>query len=196
VPIYDDQIAVVIADVSGKGIPASLLMAFLRASLRAATHVGYATHISMAKVNYLLWESIERNQFVTAFYGILDASNKTLSYSNAGHNPPLLINKDGKTRFIERGGLPLGMFRDTRYHEYYLSFEPGDLLVLYTDGATEALNPAGEEFGRARLADAAKEAYSRSSREVISNIEKAVSEWTDGQGANDDVTFFVIKALA
>jgi sigma-B regulation protein RsbU (phosphoserine phosphatase) len=196
VPIYDDQIAVVIADVSGKGIPASLLMAFLRASLRAATHVGYATHISMAKVNYLLWESIERNQFVTAFYGILDASNKTLSYSNAGHNPPLLINKDGKTRFIERGGLPLGMFRDTRYHEYYLSFEPGDLLVLYTDGATEALNPAGEEFGRTRLADAAKEAYSRSSREVISNIEKAVSEWTDGQGANDDVTFFVIKALA
>ena len=195
VPIYDDQIAVVIADVSGKGIPASLLMAFLRASLRAATHIGYATHISMAKVNYLLWESIERNQFVTAFYGILDASNKTLSYSNAGHNPPLLINKEGKTRFIERGGLPLGMFRDTRYHEYYLSFEPGDLLVLYTDGATEALNPAGEEFGRARLADAAKEAYSKSAREVISNMEKAVSEWTDGQGANDDVTFFVIKAL-
>ena len=194
VPIYDDQIAVVIADVSGKGIPASLLMAFLRASLRAATHVGYATHISMAKVNYLLWESIERNQFVTAFYGILDASNKTLSYSNAGHNPPLLINKEGKMRFIERGGLPLGMFRDTRYHEYYLSFEPGDLLVLYTDGATESLNPAGEEFGRTRLAQAANEAYSKSAREVISNMAKAVTEWTDGKGANDDVTFFVIKA--
>jgi sigma-B regulation protein RsbU (phosphoserine phosphatase) len=195
VPIYDDQIAVVIADVSGKGIPASLLMAFLRASLRAATHIGYATHISMAKVNYLLWESIERNQFVTAFYGILDASNKTLSYSNAGHNPPLLINKEGETRFIERGGLPLGMFRDTRYHEYYLSFQPGDMLVLYTDGATEALNPAGEEFGKARVAEAAKKAYSKSAREVISDIEKAVSEWTDGQGANDDVTFFVIKKL-
>ena len=121
VKIYDDQIGLVIADVSGKGVPAALLMAFLRASLRAATHIGYSPHISMAKVNYLLWESIERNQFVTAFYGILDVTNKTLSYTNAGHNPPLLIDKDGTSRFIERGSLPLGMFRDTRYHEYYLT---------------------------------------------------------------------------
>ncbi|PWT94923.1 MAG: hypothetical protein C5B55_02050 [Blastocatellia bacterium] len=195
VPIYDDQIGIVIADVSGKGIPASLLMAFLRASLRAATHIGYATHISMAKVNYLLWESIERNQFVTAFYGILDATNRTLSYSNAGHNPPLLINADGKQRFIERGGLPLGMFRDTRYHEYYQWFEPGDMLVLYTDGATEALNEAGEEFGKTRLAASVSEAYELSAREVISNIQKAVMDWTGGKGATDDVTFFVIKAL-
>ena len=77
VKIYDDQIGLVIADVSGKGVPAALLMAFLRASLRAATHIGYSPHISMAKVNYLLWESIERHQFVTAFYGILDVTNKT-----------------------------------------------------------------------------------------------------------------------
>lgn len=195
VRIYEDQIGIVIADVSGKGVPAALLMAFLRASLRAATHIGYATHISMAKVNYLLWESIERNQFVTAFYGILDASNKTLSYSNAGHNPPLLIDANGNTRFIERGGLPLGMFRDTRYHEYYLSFEPGDMLVLYTDGATEALNSAGEEFGRNRLAEAAMAAYNLSAREVVSKLERAVISWTDGLGANDDVTFFVIKSL-
>jgi len=91
--------------------------------------------------------------------------------------------------------LPLGMFRDTRYHEYYLSFEPGDMLVLYTDGVTEALNPAGEEFGKTRLADAAKAAYSQSAREVIRNIEQAVLDWTDGQGANDDITFFIIKDL-
>src|ERR1041384_7367151 len=120
VRIYDDQIGVVIADVSGKGVPAALLMAFLRASLRAATHIGYAPHISMSKVNYLLWESIERNQFVTAFYGILDAQKGTLSYSNAGHNPPLLLNAAGTSRFIEKGEQPLGMFRETRYHEYYL----------------------------------------------------------------------------
>ncbi|PYS59569.1 MAG: hypothetical protein DMF74_21000, partial [Acidobacteria bacterium] len=107
VRVYDDQIGVVIADVAGKGVPAALLMAFLRASLRAASHIGYAPHISMSKVNYLLWESIERNQFVTAFYGILDATNRTLAYSNAGHNPPLLIDVDGKTRFEERGGVPL-----------------------------------------------------------------------------------------
>src|SRR5215813_3135573 len=103
VRIYEDQIGIVIADVAGKGVPAAILMAFLRASLRAASHIGYATHISMAKVNYLLWESIERNQFVTAVYGILDASNRTLSYSNAGHNFPLLMKANGETRFLTDG---------------------------------------------------------------------------------------------
>ena len=195
VSIYEDQIAIVIADVSGKGVPASLLMAFLRASLRAATHIGYATHISMAKVNYLLWESIERNQFVTAFYGILDGPNRTLAYSIAGHNPPLLVDASGKHRFIERGGLPLGMFRDTRYHEYYLSFEAGDVLVLYTDGATEASNPDGEEFGRERLAAAVKANIDKPARELIIGLQKEVLDWTDGVGAADDVTFFVIKAM-
>ena len=195
VKIYDDQIGLVIADVSGKGVPAALLMAFLRASLRAATHIGYSPHISMAKVNYLLWESIERHQFVTAFYGILDVTNKTLSYTNAGHNPPLLLDKDGNSEFIERGSLPLGMFRDTRYHEYYLTTKPGDMLVLYTDGVTEARSPEGEEFGRKRLAEAVKKNRNLTARDVISAVQQEVIEWTDGVGAGDDVTFFVIKAL-
>jgi sigma-B regulation protein RsbU (phosphoserine phosphatase) len=195
VKIYDDQIGLVIADVSGKGVPAALLMAFLRASLRAATHIGYSPHISMAKVNYLLWESIERNQFVTAFYGILDVTNKTLSYTNAGHNPPLMLNRDGESRFIEHGSLPLGMFRDTRYHEYYLTTEPGDTLVLYTDGVTEAQNPQGEEFGRSRLAEAVQKNRQLGARDLITAVQKEVLEWTGGKGATDDITFFVIKAL-
>jgi phosphoserine phosphatase RsbU/P len=195
VKIFDDQIAIVIADVAGKGVPAAILMAFLRASLRAASHIGYATHISMAKVNYLLWESIERNQFVTAFYGILDALKGTLAYSNAGHNPALLLNAAGTSRFIDKGEQPLGMFRETRYHEYYLEFEPGDVLVLYTDGATEASSPSGEEFGRERLAQAVKDNYDKPAREMIASLQLAVLEWTDNAGANDDVTFFVIKAL-
>jgi phosphoserine phosphatase RsbU/P len=195
VRIYDDQIGLVIADVSGKGVPAALLMAFLRASLRAATHIGYSPHISMAKVNYLLWESIERNQFVTAFYGILDVTNKTLGYTNAGHNPPLLLDKNGDSRFLEHGSFPLGMFRDTRYHEYYLTTEPGEILVLYTDGVTEAQNPEGEEFGRERLADAVKANRQLGARELISAVQNVVLEWTDGRGATDDVTYFVIKAL-
>ena len=195
VRIYDDQIGLVIADVAGKGIPAALLMVFLRASLRAATHVGYATHISMAKVNYLLWESIERNQFITAFYGILDASNRTLSYSNAGHNPPMLIGADGTTRFVDRGEQPLGMFRDTRYHTYYHTFKPGEILVLYTDGVTEANNATGEEFGRDRLAAAVKDASELGARELVASMQRSVLEWTDGIGSSDDATFFVIKAL-
>jgi len=195
VRIYEDEIAIVIADVSGKGVPAAILMAFLRASLRAATHIGYATNISMAKVNYLLWESVERNQFVTAFHGILDASNKTLSYSNAGHNPPLLIKADGATRFIDHGEQPLGMFQRTRYHQYHLLLQPGDILVLYTDGATEAESPAGEEFGRERLTEAVKKYNDKPAREMIASLQMEILEWTGGAGATDDVTFFVIRAL-
>ena len=195
VRIYDDQIGLVIADVAGKGIPAALLMVFLRASLRAATHIGYATHISMAKVNFLLWESIERNQFITAFYGILDASNRTLHYSNAGHNPPLLIDAQGVARFIEWGEQPLGMFRDTRYHEHYHTFRPGEILVLYTDGVTEALSPNGEEFGRDRLITAVKRGSTLSARALIASMQRDVLEWTDGVGLTDDATFFVIKAV-
>lgn len=195
VRIYDDQIGLVVADVSGKGVPAALLMAFLRASLRAATHIGYSPHISMAKVNYLLWESIERNQFVTAFYGVLDAPNRTLAYSNAGHNPPLLLDAQGNSSFLERGSLPLGMFRDTRYHEYYLTIEPGETLVLYTDGATEALSLSGEEFGRERLAQAVRASKNLSAKELIAAVHRDVNIWTGGLGATDDMTFFVIKAL-
>jgi sigma-B regulation protein RsbU (phosphoserine phosphatase) len=195
VRIYEDQIGIVIADVSGKGVPAAILMAFLRASLRAASQIGYATNISMAKVNSLLWESIERNQFVTAFYGILDATNKTLSFSNAGHNWPILIKAGGEIRFLDEGEQPLGMFQHTRYHQYHVLLEPGDVLVLYTDGASEAESPGGEEFGRERLVEAVKNSLDKPAREMIASIQMAVLEWTASAGANDDVTFFVIKAL-
>src|SRR5205823_4702108 len=195
VRIYDDQIGLVIADVAGKGIPAALLMVFLRASLRAATHTGYATHISMAKVNYLLWESIERNQFITAFYGILDATNRTLAYSNAGHSPALLMKVDGTVRFEERGGVPLGMFRDSRYYEYFETIEPGEVFVLYTDGVTEAMNSTDEEYGRDRLVTAVRACRELPAREMIDFIHRDLTVWTDGRGAHDDVTFFIIKAL-
>ena len=95
-----------------KGIPAALLMAFLRASLRASVQVGYAPHIAFSKVSNLLRDSIEDNQFITAIYGILDSTNKTFVFSNAGHNPPLLIKPDGEYRFVEYGDMPLGMFDD------------------------------------------------------------------------------------
>src|SRR5438309_683605 len=167
VKLYDDQIGIVIADVSGKGVPAALLMAFLRASLRAASHIGYAPHVSMSKVNYLLWESIERNQFVTAFYGILDAANRTIAYCNAGHNPPFLMEADGKVHFEERGGVPLGMFRDTRYYEYFATIQPGQVLVLYTDGVTEATNRTLDEYGRDRLVEAVRQCRNMGEREMV-----------------------------
>jgi sigma-B regulation protein RsbU (phosphoserine phosphatase) len=195
VSLYEDHLGIVIADVSGKGVPAALLMAFLRASLRAAIHTGYAPNISMAKVNNLLWESIENNQYVTAFYGALDATNRTLAYANAGHNPPLLMDSEGHARFIERGGIPLGMFRDTRYYEYYLPIQAGQIIVLYTDGITEATNEAGAEYGRARLERKVREGRELSARELINFLHADVLEWTEGRGASDDVTFVIIKAL-
>jgi len=192
---YEDHLGLVIADVSGKGVPASLLMAFLRASLRSAIHVGYAPNVAMGKVNYLLWESIEQHQFVTAFYGMLDATNRTLAFVNAGHNPLLVLNLDGTPRFVERGGLPLGLFKDTRYYEYYLPIDSGQTLVLYTDGATEAQSPAGVEYGRDRLVEAVRRSRDRRAREMIDYIYNDIFEWSGGAGANDDVTFVIIKAL-
>ncbi|HWS88632.1 MAG TPA: GAF domain-containing SpoIIE family protein phosphatase [Pyrinomonadaceae bacterium] len=191
---YDDHLGLVIADVSGKGVPASLLMAFLRASLRSAIHVGYAPNVAMAKVNYLLWESIDPHQFVTCFYGMLDSTNRTLAFVNAGHNPLLILNPDGP-RFVERGGLPLGLFKDTRYYEYYLPIDSGQILFLYTDGATEALSPEGEEYGRARLVDAVRRSRDLKARQMIDYVYNDIFEWTGGRGSGDDVTFVVIKAL-
>jgi sigma-B regulation protein RsbU (phosphoserine phosphatase) len=145
-------------------VPAALLMAFLRASLRAAIHIGYAPSVTMAKINALLGESIENNQFVTAFYGVLDGTNRTLAYANAGHNPPLLMSADGTAQFIERGELPLGMFRGSRYYAYYLTLEPGQTLVLYTDGVTEATDDDDEEYGRIRLEQAVREEETKRTR--------------------------------
>jgi sigma-B regulation protein RsbU (phosphoserine phosphatase) len=192
---YEDHLGLVIADVSGKGVPASLLMAFLRASLRAAIHIGYAPNVAMAKVNYLLWESIEEHQFVTAFYGMLDVTNRTLAFVNAGHNPLLVLNPDGSPRFIERGGLPLGIFRDTRYYEYYLPIDAGQVLVLYTDGATEAESLEGVEYGRPRLVEAVRRCRDLPARKMIDFIYNDIFEWSGGRGATDDVTFVIIKAL-
>jgi sigma-B regulation protein RsbU (phosphoserine phosphatase) len=195
VSLYEDHLGIVIADVSGKGVPAALLMAFLRASLRAAIHIGYAPNISMSKVNYLLWESIENNQYVTAFYGALDSTNRTLAYANAGHNPPLIMDAGGNARFIERGGIPLGMFRDTRYYEYYLPIQPGQLILLYTDGITEATDESGAEYGRERLELKVREGRELSARKLIDFLYADVLAWTGGRGASDDVTFVVVKAL-
>src|SRR3954447_208564 len=123
VQIFDDQIGITVADAVGKGIPAALLMSFLRASLRAGVQIGYAPHIALAKVNNLLWDSVEDHQFITGIYGILDVTNRTFVFSNAGHNPPILLKPDGEYRYVEYGDLPLGMFYDMHYHQHFIRFE-------------------------------------------------------------------------
>jgi phosphoserine phosphatase RsbU/P len=195
VRIFDDQIGLVVADAVGKGIPAALLMSFLRASLRAGVQVGYAPHIALSKVSNLLWDSVEDHQFITAIYGILDSTNRTFVFSNAGHNPPLLIKPDGEYRFVEYGDLPLGMFYDARYHQHFIRFERGQVMVIYTDGITEAANTAGEEYGTERFAKRVLEGIELPAKEIIDFIRKGVADFTERKFLDDDGTLFIVKAI-
>lgn len=194
VEIFEDQIGIVVADAVGKGIPAALLMSFLRASLRTSAQIGYAPHIALAKVGNLLFDSIDDNRFVTAIYGILDSTNKTFVFSNAGHNPPLLIRPDGEYRFVEYGDLPLGMFEDAHYHQHFIRFEAGQMMVIYTDGITEAANPNGEEYGQERFAKRVLDGIHLSARDLIDHIRLGVSDFTEKRFLDDDGTLFIVKA--
>jgi phosphoserine phosphatase RsbU/P len=193
VKIFDDQIGIIVADAVGKGIPAALLMAFLRASLRSGVQIGYAPHIAMSKVSNLLWDSVEDHQFITGIYGILDDTNKTFVFSNAGHNPPVLVKATGEYRFVEYGDLPLGMFRGMRYHQHFLRLDRGDILVIYTDGITEAASESGEEYGRERLARRISEGLNLPARELIEFIHQDVLNFAANRELNDDGTLFIVK---
>jgi phosphoserine phosphatase RsbU/P len=193
--IFDDQIGIIVADAVGKGIPAALLAAFLRASLRSGVQIGYAPHIAMSKVGNLLWDSVEDHQFITAIYGILDDTNKTFVFSNAGHNPPLVVKANGDYKFVEYGDLPLGMFRGMRYHQHFLRLERGDVLVIYTDGLTEAVGEDGEEYGRERLAQRVAEGTHLPARELIDFIYQGVLDFAADQKLDDDGTLFIVKRL-
>ena len=195
VRVFDDQIGIIVADAVGKGIPAALLMAFLRASLRSCVQVGYAPNIAFSKVSELLRDSIEDNQFITAVYGILDTTNRTFVFSNAGHNPPLLIKPDGEFRFVEYGDTPLGMFSGTHFHQHFIRFEAQQVMVIYTDGITEAANPNGEEYGQERFAKRVLDGIHLPAKKLIDHVRKGVSDFTERKFLDDDGTLFVVKAL-
>lgn len=195
VKVFDDQIGLIVADAVGKGIPAALLMAFLRASLRSCVQIGYAPNIAFSKVSELLCESIEDNQFITAIYGILDTTNRTFVFSNAGHNPPLLIKSDGEYRFVEYGDTPLGMFPGTHFHQHFIRFEANQVMVIYTDGITEAANPNGEEYGQERFAKRVLDGIHLPAKKLIDHVRKGVSDFTERKFLDDDGTLFIVKAL-
>ena len=147
IPIVEGHLGIVVADVAGKGIPASLIMASFRAFLRAEIRNNYSIHTIFAKVNNLLVEILKPHQFVTAFYGVLDLQRRRFTYSNAGHHPPLLLRQDGKWRQLKVGGLMLGTFENISYDEQFVDLSPGNLFVLYTDGLVEAENKAAKFSG-------------------------------------------------
>lgn len=195
VKIFEDQVGIVVADAVGHGIPAALLMSFLRACLRSSIQVGYAPHIAFSKVSELIRDSTEENQFITAIYGILDTTNRTFVFSNAGHNPPLLIKPDGEYRYVEYGDTPLGMFAGTHYHQHFIRFESGQVMVAYTDGITEAANAAGEEYGNERLAKRVLDGIDLPAKQLIDHIRKGVADFTERKFLDDDGTLFIVKCL-
>ena len=196
VMVFEDQVGIIVADAVGKGIPAALLMSFLRASLRVCVQIGYAPNVAFAEVNQLLQDSTEDNQFITAIYGILDSTNRTFVFSNAGHNPPLLIKPDGEYRYVEYGDVPLGMFEGSHYHQHFIRFEPGQTMVIYTDGITEAADASGEEYGQDRLAKRGLEGLQIGlpAKQLIDHIRKGVADFTERKFLDDDGTVFVVKA--
>jgi phosphoserine phosphatase RsbU/P len=191
----DKDLGIVISDVAGKGIPAAFIMASLRASLRIEAGSRYAIATILSRVNDFLYEFIEPERFVTAFYGVLDDRARLLTFANAGHNPPILIRQKGPVEYLSEGGLLLGAFPAAIYHEHRVSFKPGDLLVLYTDGLSEAEDPSGEQFGTDRIIEVARHNSGRGHRAVISGLLKAVREPTGRMALQDDISLVVMRCL-
>src|SRR5467141_2344631 len=140
-----------IADVSGKGMPAALLMSNLQAVVKGLAAENTSPKELLEKVNRVMWRNTTEAKFITLFYGLLDVNRKTLQYTSAGHNPPILTREDGVQVRLEQGGLIVGAFEECVYDQGEIDLRPGDRLVMFTDGLSEAVNGNGEEFGEERL---------------------------------------------
>ena len=193
--VSDSRLGIAIADVSGKGIPAALIMAGFRMSLLAEIRNEFTMRAVMRKVNSLLHESTERDKFVTLFYGVLDWKSRSLSFSNAGHNPPLLLRADGRVQYLLEGGVALGVLPDARYEERPLALQPGDVLLLYTDGVSEAESPTGEQFGTRRLEQCLKRVAGGTANEILKGVVDEVTAYAGERGVTDDLTLVVVKVL-
>ncbi|MBZ5637674.1 MAG: SpoIIE family protein phosphatase [Acidobacteriia bacterium] len=192
-PLTDGRVAVVLADVSGKGLPASLLMASLQARVQVLLEEPDDLPRLMSRLDRMMSKSCPGNRFVTMFLCVLDPRTGEMAYCNAGHNPPLLARAEGQVEQLRGGGTVLGMFPDLGYEEKRCRMEPGDLLTLFSDGVTEASSPADEEFGEERLARLLAGARGISAEAVLDLIGKTLAEWTAGAPPTDDITVVAIR---
>lgn len=195
IPIVENQYGIAIGDVSGNGIPASLIMAAFRASLKAEIRNNFAIRAILDKVNKLLFESIERDRYVTAAYGVLDSKNKIFTFSNAGHNHPILLRSSGEIQYLKEGGMALGIFANSTYEENSVFLKSGDIVLFYTDGVTEVKNEEEIEFGEQRLVDAAIASKGKSAAGIINYIIKEIEKFEKGSSFSDDITLIVMKTL-
>src|SRR5215469_10677198 len=188
---------IAIGDVSGKGIGAALMMASLQASLRAQAlrpHLDLGTLIG--DVNRLVYESSPADFFASLFYAEYEPATRVLKYVNAGHNSPIVVRpRDGSCELfqLKAEAVPVGIFADARFEAARFPLMKDDLLVAYTDGITEAANPAGELWGEQRLAELLRSSTAMTSGEIVEKILTAVTEFANGEPQRDDVTLVVMK---
>lgn len=187
------ELAVLICDVGGKGMPASLVAASLEALCAGPLEAGLAPHDVFARVTSRLLRRTPPEKFATAFLGALDPVSGRLRFANAGHLPAIVIARDGNHRWLRAGGIPLGLLPSARYELGETALAPGDLLVLYTDGFTEALSPSGEEFGRDRVLDVCLRAAALPLPDIVAALEGEVTAFTVGAPVSDDRTLVLLR---
>lgn len=199
----DNCFAVAVADVSGKGIPASLVMATCQANLRHLAHRLRSPLKVITELNRLVREEIRPDMFVTLIYAVIDLSENAVTFARAGHELPLLVQGDGngglRTQRLESRGTALGLLPDALYakalEEHRVAFVPGDVFVLYTDGVTEAADAQGSEFSSERLADVVQRWHSRDTRELNEAIMDDITSFVGPGALLDDMTILTIKHL-
>jgi phosphoserine phosphatase RsbU/P len=191
--LSDSHAALCVADVAGKGFPAALLMSNMQAALKSLTAESISPSELCAKLNQFMCGNTPLRKFVSCFYGDLDLGKRTLTFSNAGHNPPLLMRRDGECLQLDEGGCVIGAFCESRYTQREVELNQGDKLLLFTDGVTEARNAAGEEFGDDRLKHCLQSYDGHSAAELRTIILNEVTRFCAGN-FDDDAALMVLVA--
>ena len=192
-PLSETKWGIVVADVADKGVPAALFMALSRTVLRTVAFNRTDPADTLMRVNEIIDKDAQSDLFVTLFYAILDTETGQIDYANGGHNPPLLIRANGKNRLLKSDGIALGVLPDVHIAKKSISFNRGDVLILYTDGVTEAMNEDFDEFDLPRLILTASQARKQSANEIMMAIKEAIHEHVGETPQSDDITLVVMK---
>jgi phosphoserine phosphatase RsbU/P len=193
IPLPENRLALAIADACGKGLPAALMISNVQSSLRtAAGFAGDDAAAVVGAVNRQVHASSPADRYATLFYGVFDAVMRTLRYVNAGHNPPLVIRGAHSVARLEAGGPPVGVFSHSSYEEGTIQLVSGDLFIVYSDGVTEALDPAGHEWGVEALRNAAIQSSARCADDIVAAIFASLDEFSRGR-QSDDATVLVLR---
>jgi serine phosphatase RsbU (regulator of sigma subunit) len=196
IPLPNGRWGVVIADASGKGVPAALFMALSRSLIRAHSSSKLSAVEALRLANDYMLQDMRSGMFVTCFYGIIDPTNSIFHYVNAGHNPPMVNKVDGRVVLLPASGTPLGILDDPGIQEESHRLEPGDVLFMYTDGITEAVDNVGEQFGVARLQEVVKNCTPFTAQGILDRALTAVRTFAGDLPQFDDMTVVAVKILA